>query len=189
MSKKLTLWVFYHRNEPSEFKHDLITRIGGHWKREMALITDTDIEIVSTEGLVNTVSDFEYYSAPPQTCLDVFEKQIEALLMDGRYTAPGLNKYLLLTGNPLIATPTGGVSRRHGKAAIASPQTGDYCLAREVGHMLGASFEGTQVEYVEGRFMDAYMHPTIEYRRAKLYRYNAQNRQQISAYLNDQLGS
>lgn len=186
MSKKLTFWVFYHRNEPSEFKDDLLARIGDHWKREMSQLTDAEIQIVSTEGYVKTISDFEYYSAPPQTCLEVFERQIEALSRDGRYTAPGLNKYLLLTGNPLLATPTGGVSRLQGKAAIASPQTGDYCLAREAGHLLGASFEGTHVEHVEGRFMDAYMHPTTEYRRAKLYRYNEENRQQITAYLNDQ---
>jgi hypothetical protein len=132
-------------------------------------------------------SEFDYKGNDPLKILQRWEghgyKYIEKLKNQGHQF--GLALVILLTHDP-INEKTLGAALIHaptytGNFAIAS-LTGYINVGHEIGHLLGAKHEDSEVQY-NGWWCETYMTPGRDPLKSICYRYSPANRENIKRYL------
>ena len=192
MKKPITIIVVLHKDLQEYQKNDLYTDYFSWLKTELESISERKVRfLMYAHHEVPELSGYNYRnedgSAALQGWINLIQDWYTKILKYEEHE-PGLTKVLLLTRNNIYAKAGGllggiaGYGLVKGHCAIAAI-TSKQVPAHEIGHMLGATHEDSEVIY------DGWWHDTImlsdEFSgvRGNAYRYSEKNRENIRKHL------
>ena len=188
-ARSLVLWVYPHDELKAMSDDELHHGYLQHWLDEMRSFTHHPIEIVIRRN-VPEVTDIDYRSAEAENTLLRLHEAVQEIRRINNYPSFFQNRYILLTkdnfGNASLLTKVEGMAHFAQFTAMASLRTYTN-FAHEVGHLLGATHEASEVNY-NGWFCETYMTPTRFDLRSHCYRYSDENRKIITQHLAEKLG-
>lgn len=188
MSSKrpLLLMVFIHNDLKDCDQQKIYDDYFSWLKTELENISGRNVAIISSTDFYSPeMHNYSYKNENATDSLNGWSEMVNNLMSKVANTRPydpNLSKFLLLTRHP-INSRTGGIADQPGRAAIASIVS--YQIpAHEVGHMLDASHEDSEIVY------NGWWHDTIMSRddgsdfRGNTYTFSEKNREYIRNYLN-----
>ncbi|WP_053163940.1 reprolysin-like metallopeptidase [Pseudomonas sp. P1.8] len=192
MKKPISIMIVIHRDLYNYQKNDLYADYFSWLKSELESLSGRDIRLLMyRHDEVAELSGYNYRNEDSNAALqgwtDLINDWFITLKKSGEHT-PSLTKVLLLTRNNINVTASGllggtrGISWYKGHCAIAAI-TSTHVPAHEIGHMLGAKHEDSEVIY------DGWWHDTImltdefSSMRGNAHRYSDKNRENIRNYL------
>ena len=192
MKKPITIIVVLHNDLQEYQKNDLYTDYFSWLKTELESISERYVRfLLHSHHEVPHLSGYNYKNEDGVAALRGWVNLIQdwyTKILKYEEHEPGLTKVLLLTRNNIYTKAGGllggiaGYGLVKGHCAIAAI-TSKQIPAHEIGHMLGATHEDSEVIY-NGWWHDTIMlSDDFSSARGNAYRYSDKNRENIRQYL------
>jgi len=193
MKKPISIMIVIHKDLQNHQKAALYADYFSWLKPELESISGRDVRFYMLHhDEVPKLAEYNFRNEDASASLDGWRDLIQdwyiSLTQTGEYES-NLTKVLLLTRNNINATAGGliavtlGYAEIKGHCAIAAI-TSVHAPAHEIGHMLGATHEDSEVIY-DGWWHDSIMlSDSFSSVRGNAYRYSDKNRENIREHLN-----
>ncbi|KAA0985675.1 hypothetical protein [Pseudomonas sp. ANT_J28] len=155
--RPILIMVFLHEDLKGYDKDSIYDDYFSWLKTELENISSRNVSIIlSTESNTPEMYRYRYKNENSDESVNGWNRMVDNLIAKVADTYPydpNLTKFLLLTRDPINST-TGGMAPQPGRAGIASILSYRF-PAHEVGHMLNAAHEDSEIIY------DGWWHDTI----------------------------